>query len=78
MSLPAAIKTQMPRLIFCLEIGTEELPAQTWKARFSSLKQLVPAMLADLRLEHGDSKGFWNTAPAGGVDAIAGSLPSRT
>jgi len=37
-----------------LEIGTEELPASDLDAALSQLYQAVPALLADLRLAHGE------------------------
>jgi len=40
-------------LPFLLEIGTEELPASDLDAALAQLGQLFPAMLSDLRLEHG-------------------------
>lgn len=38
---------------FLLEIGTEELPAADVDAAIVQLRDLVPAMLADARLDHG-------------------------
>ena len=43
---------------FLLEIGTEELPATDLESALQQLEQHIPAMLADLRLEHGDVKVF--------------------
>jgi glycyl-tRNA synthetase len=39
---------------FLLEIGTEELPAGDLNAALEQLRQRVPALLAELRLEHGE------------------------
>ncbi|NMB54525.1 MAG: glycine--tRNA ligase subunit beta [Leptolinea sp.] len=41
---------------FLLEIGTEELPAADLQSALEQLTEHVPAMLADLRLGHGDIK----------------------
>ncbi len=38
---------------FLLEIGVEELPAGDLSAALAQLEQAVPALLADLRLDHG-------------------------
>ncbi|MCJ7518280.1 MAG: glycine--tRNA ligase subunit beta [Anaerolineaceae bacterium] len=57
MSLPTAEKSEKPS-DFLLEIGTEELPASDLESALQQLEQLVPAMLTDLRLEHGDVKVF--------------------
>ena len=55
MSLPTVEKTNTPS-DFLLEIGTEELPAADLESALQQLEKLVPAMLADLRLEHGAVK----------------------
>jgi len=39
---------------FILEIGTEELPAADLQSALAQLTEKVPALLTDLRLEHGD------------------------
>jgi glycyl-tRNA synthetase len=39
---------------FLLEIGTEELPAADLQSALDQLAERVPAMLKDLRLDHGD------------------------
>ncbi len=39
---------------FVLEIGTEELPVSDLASALAQLKESVPALLADLRLAHGD------------------------
>jgi glycyl-tRNA synthetase len=39
---------------FLLEIGTEELPAKDLKTALNQMQQLVPKMLKDLRLDHGE------------------------
>jgi glycyl-tRNA synthetase len=39
---------------FVLEIGTEELPVGDLASALAQLKESVPALLADLRLAHGD------------------------
>ena len=39
---------------FLLEIGTEELPARDLTLALDQLRQAVPALLDDLRLEHGE------------------------
>ncbi|MEN6572557.1 MAG: glycine--tRNA ligase subunit beta [Anaerolineaceae bacterium] len=38
---------------FLLEIGTEELPASDFEAAFDQLRERVPALLDELRLQHG-------------------------
>jgi glycyl-tRNA synthetase len=40
--------------IFTLEIGTEELPAGDLDSALEQLRARLPALLADLRLEHGE------------------------
>ena len=45
------VKSTAPLLI---EIGTEEIPHTDLENAMSQLRQNVPAMLADLRLEHGE------------------------
>ena len=57
LSLPADQKADSPA-DFLLEIGTEELPAADLENALQQLEQLVPAMLADIRLEHGEVKVF--------------------
>ena len=39
---------------FLLEIGTEELPAADLESALAQLKETVPALLNELRLDHGD------------------------
>ena len=41
---------------FLLEIGTEELPAADLESALEQLQALIPAMLNELRLEHGEVK----------------------
>jgi len=41
---------------FVLEIGVEELPAADLDSALTQLRQRVPALLADLHLEHGEIK----------------------
>ncbi len=48
---PAALPTKPAPFLF--EIGTEELPAADLEAAVSQLKERVPALLDELRLEHG-------------------------
>ena len=57
MSLLTDQKADIPS-DFLLEIGTEELPAADLESALKQLEQLVPAMLADVRLNHGDVKIF--------------------
>lgn len=57
MNLPTAEKVHKPT-DFLLEIGTEELPAADLESALQQLESFVPAMFADLRLEHGAVKVF--------------------
>ena len=57
LSLPTDQKADTPA-DFLLEIGTEELPAADLESALQQLEQLVPAMLADSRLGHGEVKVF--------------------
>ena len=41
-----------------LEIGTEELPAAAAPSALAQLAERLPALLADLRLEHGAATAF--------------------
>ena len=50
---PVAAETLAPGT-FLLEIGTEELPAGDLDGALAQLRELVPAQLAEARLEHGD------------------------
>jgi len=55
---------------FLLEIGVEELPAGDLSAALAQLEQAVPALLADLRLDHGAVRvmgtraGWWRMSRA--------------
>lgn len=51
----AAVKGTPPKgkAPFLLEIGTEELPAADMETALSQLRERVPALLDELRLEHG-------------------------
>ncbi|MHC1782601.1 MAG: glycine--tRNA ligase subunit alpha [Anaerolineaceae bacterium] len=51
----AATQTTLPQ-DFLLEIGTEELPAADLVSALNQLRERVPVLLSDLRLEHGDVK----------------------
>ena len=55
MSLPPAEHLTKPS-DFLLEIGTEELPAGDLESAIRQLEQLSPALMDDLRLEHGGIK----------------------
>ncbi len=57
MSLPKDQKADSPA-DFLLEIGTEELPAADLENAIQQLEQLVPALLTDVRLEHGEVSIF--------------------
>jgi glycyl-tRNA synthetase len=55
-SAPASVslpESQLPAP-FLLEIGTEELPAADLDSALEQLKEKAPALLDELRLEHGD------------------------
>jgi glycyl-tRNA synthetase len=48
-----AVKTYSDPQTFLFEIGTEELPAADLDSALDQLRQRLPALLDDLRLEHG-------------------------
>ena len=50
----ASIPPPLTPAPFLLEIGTEELPARDLTLALDQLRQAVPALLKDLRLEHGE------------------------
>ncbi len=55
--LPADQKTDSPADLL-LEIGTEELPAADQENALQQLKELIPALLADTRLEYSEVNVF--------------------
>ena len=50
-----------------LEIGAEELPAGDLDAALEQLRKRVPALLDELRLEHGAMRCPGHAAPPGGL-----------
>jgi glycyl-tRNA synthetase len=54
---PVAFKTpKTSSADFLFEIGTEELPAADLESALAQLTERIPALLAELRLEHGEVK----------------------
>ncbi len=51
---------------FLLEVGVEELPVDDLDAALAALSERLPALLAELRLEHGRIDGAGHAAAAGG------------
>ena len=63
---------------FLLEIGTEELPAGDLTSALEQLKDRVPALLAELRLEHSEIQVLGTPRRlVVWVKALAGSQPDR-
>ncbi|MBN2147522.1 MAG: glycine--tRNA ligase subunit beta [Anaerolineales bacterium] len=55
---PAPERPQLGLQPFLLEIGTEELPSGDLESALEQLRARLPALLADLRLEHGEVRAL--------------------
>ena len=78
-SVPHEMEIPVEPQPFLLEIGTEELPVADLKDALAQLRERIPSLLDDLRLEHGEVRILGTPRRlVAAVDSMAPRQPDRT